>query len=59
MRFLTKTLDFCDFLEILKGLETHLSYHHNIKMVVSAPKTAGKCLTVKMKVLQKFLYQVS
>ena len=53
MTFVPKKCDFLDLFEILgQGLETHLSYHF-------CTKTAAKCLTVKMKVLQKFLYQLS
>ena len=55
MQFLTKDCNFLDFLEILShSLKTHLSYHYNIKM---APKTSVKFLSVKIKVLQKFVYQ--
>ena len=41
-----------------QSLETHLSYHYNIKKVVLAPKTSSKCLTVIRKLMQKFVYQL-
>ena len=59
MRFLTKKCNFWDFLEILsQSSETHISYHYNIKMGRMAPKSSAKFLTVKMQVLQKFVYQL-
>ena len=56
---MTKNCNFLDFLEILsQSLETHLSYHITSKWVVLAPKTSAICLTVKRKLLQKFVYQL-
>ena len=53
---------FLDLLEILcQSSETHISYQKKnitLKWVVLAPKTSAKFLTVKMQVLQKFVYQL-